>query len=75
MTLNDNKWHKNDTKSKNFVDLLCSYVCQYIHSFVLPEISGRGVAPPPKSATASIPVPCLKVFQLRTLAMSGITFL
>ena len=44
---------KNDTKCKNFVDLLCMFLCQYINSFVLPEISRRGAtAPlaPPKSA-------------------------
>ena len=45
---------KNDTKCKNFVNLLCSYVNTF-HSFVLPETSGRGgaIAPlaPPKSAT------------------------
>ena len=34
---------KNDTKCKNFVNLLCSYV-NYIHSFVLSETSGRGGA-------------------------------
>ena len=31
---------KNDTKCKNFVNFIV-FLCQYIHSFVLPEISGR----------------------------------
>ena len=46
---------KNNTKCKNFVDLLCSYVNTFINSFVLSEISGRGATAPlasPKSATA-----------------------
>ena len=30
---------KNGTKCKNFAVLL--FLCQYIHSFVLPKISGR----------------------------------
>ena len=32
---------KNGTKCKNFAVLLC-----YIHSFVLPKISGGGLLPP-----------------------------
>ena len=44
---------QNGTKCKNFAVLL--FLGQYIHSFVLPKISGRGAIPPshpPKSATA-----------------------
>ena len=46
---------KNDTKCKNFVDLLCSYVNTFILVYFLRFQEGGGatapLAPPPKSAT------------------------
>ena len=32
---------KNGTKCKNFAVLLPVFLCQYIHSFILPEMAGR----------------------------------
>ena len=48
---------KNSTKCKNFAVLLCFNVNIYMHSFVFPEMTGRGLEPPshpPKSATAEV---------------------
>ena len=46
---------KNDTKCKNFVDLLCSYVNTFILVYFLRFQEGGGgyspYSPPPKSAT------------------------
>ena len=45
---------KNDTKCKNFVDLLCSYVNTFILLYFLRFQEGGGyspLSPPPKSAT------------------------
>ena len=47
---------KNDTKCKNFVDLLCSYVNTFILLYFLRFQEGGATAPlaPPKSATAMV---------------------
>ena len=36
---------KNGTKCKNFAVLL--FLCQYIHSFIFPDMAGRGRLQPP----------------------------
>ena len=47
---------KNDTKCKNFVDLLCSYVNTFILLYFLRFQEGGATAPlaPPKSATVRL---------------------
>ena len=47
---------QNDTKCKNFVDLLCSYVNTFILLYFLRFQEGGATAPlaPPKSATENV---------------------
>ena len=45
---------KNGTKC---VVLLCFYICQYIHSFVFPEMAGRGGATAPLATPLNPPLP------------------